>query len=83
MFQTQLPASPLSDGQRGLLGCAVTDFKVADFGVNFGVGSDRWAIKTTVGYAFPVPGGRPDAGEPTAAGPVNPMAHASVRFLQP
>jgi hypothetical protein len=77
----------LADQQHTLF--AVTDFKVGDFGVNFGVGygltpaSDRWVIKTIVGYAFPVPGGKPDAGERTAAGPVNPMAHASARFLQP
>jgi hypothetical protein len=77
----------LADQQHTLF--AVTDFKVGDFGVNFGVGygltpaSDRWVIKTIVGYAFPVPGSSSGTSERTAAGPVNPMAHASARFLQP
>src|SRR6266436_2255343 len=63
---------------------AVTDFKLGVFGVNFGVGygltpaSDRFVIKTIVGYAFPVHGGNSSASEPAAAaGPVNPMSHAS------
>lgn len=44
---------------------AVTDFKVGDFDVNFGVGygltpaSDRVVVKTIVGYAFPVAGAAP------------------------
>ena len=78
----------LSDQQHTLF--AVTDFKLGDFGVNFGVGygltraSDRWVIKTIVGYAFPVPGGNPGASErATSSGPVNPMAHASARPFQP
>jgi hypothetical protein len=77
----------LADQQHTLF--AVTDFKLGDFGVNFGVGygltpaSDRWVIKTIVGYAFPVPGANPGAGERAAAGPVNPMARASARFPQP
>jgi hypothetical protein len=68
---------------------AVTDFKVGDFGVNFGVGygltpaSDRWVIKTIVGYAFPVPGSSPDAKSTSTSGPVNPMSHSSVRLAQP
>jgi hypothetical protein len=67
---------------------AVTDFKVADFGVNFGVGygltpaSDRWVVKTIVGYAFPVPGEKP-ASSATATGPVNPMSRVSARLPQP
>jgi hypothetical protein len=67
---------------------AVTDFKVADFDINFGVGygltpaSDRWVIKTIVGYAFPVPGQKP-AASAAAAGPVNPMSRASARLPQP
>jgi hypothetical protein len=68
----------------------VTDFKLGDFGVNFGVGhgltpaSDRWVIKTIVGYAFSVPGGNPGASErASSSGPVNPMAHASARPFQP
>jgi len=41
---------------------AVTDFKLGVVDVNFGVGygltpaSDRWIVKTIIGYAFPVPG---------------------------
>jgi hypothetical protein len=69
---------------------AVTDFKLGDFGVNFGVGygltsgSDRFVIKTIVGYAFPVPGSNPGTGErAAAAGPVNPMSRPSARLPQP
>jgi hypothetical protein len=69
---------------------AVTDFKLGDFGVNFGVGygltpaSDRWVIKTIVGYAFPVPGGNSGASDRAdASGPVNPMSHSSSRLPQP
>ena len=71
----------LGDQQHTLF--AVTDFKLGVFDVDFGVGygltpaSDRWVVKTIVGYAFPVPGSNPGASE--RAGPVNPMAHASAR----
>jgi ABC-type uncharacterized transport system permease subunit len=58
--------------------------------VNFGVGygltpaSDRWVIKTIVGYAFPVSGSNPAASDhATATGPVNPMSHAAARPYQP
>ena len=67
---------------------AVTDFKLGDFGVNFGVGygltpaSDRFVVKTIVGYAFPVPGSNSSA-DHANAGPVNPMAHSSTRLAQP
>jgi hypothetical protein len=67
---------------------AVTDFKVGDFGVNFGVGhgltpaSDRFVIKSIVAYAFPVPGSNAAASD-RASGPINPMAHASARRFQP
>jgi hypothetical protein len=78
----------LADQQHTLF--AVTDFKLGVFGVNFGVGygltpaSDRWVIKTIVGYAFPVPGSSPGASErATASGPVNPMARSSARVPQP
>ena len=78
----------LADQQHTLF--AVTDFKLGVFGVNFGVGygltpaSDRWVVKTIVGYAFPVPGGNPGASErANASGPVNPMSHSSARVLQP
>src|SRR6202795_1004212 len=68
---------------------AVTDFKLSVFDVDFGVGygltpaSDRWVVKTIVGYAFPVPGNPPVSERATGAGPVNPMAHTSARFPQP
>jgi hypothetical protein len=78
----------LADQQHTLF--AVTDFKLGVFGVNFGVGygltpaSDRFVVKTIVGYAFPVPGSNPDANQrAAAAGPVNPMSHASARIFQP
>jgi hypothetical protein len=68
---------------------AVTDFKAGIFDVNFGVGygltplSDRWVVKSIIGYAFPVPGGNPGVGEAASVGPVNPMAHSSMRTFQP
>jgi hypothetical protein len=73
--------SKLADQQHTLF--AVTDFKLGVFDVDFGVGygltpaSDRWVVKTIIGYAFPVPGGNPAASERSAAGPVNPMARDS------
>ena len=80
--------SKLADQQHTLF--AVTDFKAGVFDVDFGVGygltpaSDRWVIKTIIGYAFPVPGANPAAGErATGAGPVNPMARTSARMPQP
>jgi hypothetical protein len=79
--------SPLRDQQHTLF--AVTDFKVGDFGVNFGVGfgltptSDKFLVKSIVGYAFPVPGAGAPSGEDHLIGAVNPMAHASVRNYQP
>jgi len=72
---------PLSEQQHTLF--AVTDFKLGVFGVNFGIGygltpaSDRWVVKTIVGYAFPVPGSSTDAR--ASAGPLNPMSHLSAR----
>jgi hypothetical protein len=69
---------------------AVTDFKLGDFSVNFGIGygltpaSDRWVVKTIVGYAFPVPGASPGASErASSSGPVNPMSRSSARLPQP
>jgi len=65
----------------------VTDFKVGVLDVNFGVGygltpsSDRWIIKTIIGYAFPLPG--KDAGDRATIVPTNPMAHSSSRSFQP
>lgn len=77
----------LEDQQHTLF--AVTDFKLGVFDVDFGVGygltpaSDRWVVKTIIGYAFPVPGANPGSSERSADGPVNPMAHPSARFPQP
>lgn len=77
----------LSDQSHTLF--AVTDFKVGDFGVNFGVGygltpaSDRLVVKTIIGYAFPLPGAAADANARMSSGPVNPFAHPSVRNFQP
>jgi hypothetical protein len=75
---------PLAEQQHTLF--AVTDFKLGVIDVNFGVGygltpaSDRWVIKTILGYAFPVSGSKSEASErASASGPVNPMAHASAR----
>jgi hypothetical protein len=77
----------LADQQHTLF--LVTDFKLGVVDVDFGVGygltssSDRWVIKTIIGYAFPVPGSNSSAGERSAGGPVNPMSHSSTRYLQP
>jgi hypothetical protein len=77
----------LADQQHTLF--AVTDFKAGVFDVDFGVGygltsaSDRWVVKTIFGYAFPVPGSNSGTSERSAAGPVNPMSHASMRSLNP
>jgi hypothetical protein len=68
---------------------AVTDFKLGVFNVDFGVGygltpaSDRWVIKTIIGYAFPVPGSSANASDRPTAGPVNPMSRSAVRTAQP
>lgn len=65
---------------------AVTDFKLGELDVNFGIGygltsaSDRWVAKAIMGYAFPVPGG--GGADRAAIGPVNPMAHARQPFDQ-
>jgi hypothetical protein len=77
----------LADQQHTLF--LVTDFKLGILDVDFGVGygltpaSDRWVIKTILGYAFPVPGSNASAGERSAGGPVNPMSHTSTRLQQP
>lgn len=77
----------LADQQHTLF--AVTDFKAGVFDVNFGVGygltpaSDRLVVKTIIGYAFPVPGQKPDADAHMSTGPVNPFAHAAARNFQP
>lgn len=73
----------LPDQQHTLF--AVTDFKVGVFDVNLGFGygltpsSDRFVVKTIVGYAFPVPGGSIDASERAPTGPVNPMSRSAAR----
>jgi len=64
---------------------AVTDFKLGVVDVNFGVGygltpaSDRWIVKTIIGYAFPVPGSNTAGGDRATTGPVNPMSRATQR----
>lgn len=64
---------------------AVTDFKAGEIDVNFGIGygltpaSDRWVIKTILGYAFPVPG---SSSEKPASTLQNPMSR-SARLNQP
>jgi len=78
--------SKLAEQQHTLF--AVTDFKAGVFDVNFGVGygltpaSDRLVVKTIIGYAFPVPGQKPDA-DTRMSGPVNPFTHAAARSFQP
>jgi hypothetical protein len=68
---------------------AVTDFKLGVIDVNFGVGygltqvSNRWVIKTILGYAFPVPGSNASGGDRALTGLVNPTSHAQARILQP
>jgi hypothetical protein len=77
----------LADQQHTLF--AVTDFKAGVFDVNFGVGygltpgSDRFVVKSIIGYAFPVPGQKPSADAHRSNGPVNPFAHAAARSFQP
>jgi hypothetical protein len=67
---------------------AVTDFKIGVVDVDFGVGygltpaSDRWVVKAILGYAFPVSGSAASSDDRPAAGPVNPMSHASLRSQQ-
>ncbi|MEY9172288.1 hypothetical protein [Bradyrhizobium elkanii] len=70
--------SPLAEQQHTLF--AVTDFKLGEFDVNFGVGygltpaSDRLVVKTIIGYAFPVPGAK-GTERASANGAINPLAH--------
>jgi len=79
--------SPLREQQHTLF--AVTDFKAGVFDIDLGVGygltpgSDRFVVKSIIGYAFPVPGTNPSSSERAPTGAVNPMAHASLRTLQP
>jgi hypothetical protein len=73
-----------SDQQHTLF--AVTDFKLGVFDIDFGIGygltpsSDRLVVKTIIGYAFPAPGGSPDASERTPTRPVNPMSRSAARL---
>jgi len=69
---------------------AVTDFKLGVFDVDLGIGygltpaSDRFVIKTIIGFAFPMPGGSSGASErATASSPTNPMSRSSARLGQP
>jgi hypothetical protein len=76
----------LADQQHTLF--LVTDFKVGVMDVDFGVGygltasSDRWVVKTILGYAFPVPGSNSSTEAHTGSGPVNPMSRNSTRAPQ-
>lgn len=60
---------------------AVTDFKVGEVDVDFGVGygltsgSDRWIVKTILSYAFPVPGKK---SENSSSGMKAPMSLRSM-----
>ena len=51
--------------------------------VNFAVGcgltpvSERWIVKTILGYAFPVPGSGASGSDRAPIGPVNPMSPAT------
>ena len=64
---------------------AVTDFKVGEVDVDFGVGygltggSDRWVIKTILGYAFPVPGSSSSSDSPNTT-PRNPMSRSAQKL---
>jgi hypothetical protein len=77
----------LPDQQHTLF--AVTDFKAGVFDIDFGLGygltpgSDRWVVKTIIGYAFPVAGSNSSSSEHGSAGPVNPMSRSAQRQLQP
>lgn len=67
---------------------AVTDFKVNEVGVNFGIGygltpaSDRWVVKAIIGYALPVEGGGRTGGDAPGAALKNPLAHANQSSLR-
>jgi hypothetical protein len=56
---------------------AVTDFKIGEVDVDFGVGygltsgSDRWVAKTILSYAFPVPGKKEGDSTPGMKAPLN------------
>ncbi len=56
---------------------AVTDFKIGEVDVDFGVGygltsgSDRWIAKTILSYAFPVPGKKEGESMPGMKTPLN------------
>jgi hypothetical protein len=56
-----------------------------NFGVGYGLtpASDRWVIKTIIGYAFPIPGHSAHASESATAGPVNPMSRSAMRSAKP
>lgn len=76
----------LADQQHTLF--LVTDFKLGVIDVDIGVGygltpsSDRWVVKTILGYAFPVPGSSSSTEGHAGSGPVNPMSRNSTRTPQ-
>ncbi len=65
---------PLSEQSQQIF--AVTDFKVAKFDIELGVGygltpgSDRLITKAIIGYAFPVPGQQDEAGDHAPMAPM-------------
>ena len=67
---------------------AVTDFKIGevdvDFGVGYGVtgGSDRWIVKTIISYAFPVPGKKEESGSSSGM-KMAPTMRAALREPSP
>jgi hypothetical protein len=80
----RIGASPKPSDQQHTL-FAVTDFKAGildiDLGIGYGLtqGSDRVVIKAIIGYAFPVPEGKPD--QAASHLPTNPVSrsHAELR----
>ncbi|MBW7969379.1 hypothetical protein [Bradyrhizobium sp. BR 10289] len=45
--------------------------------------TDEIQVYSAGGYAFPVPGQKPDGNTGMSSGPVNPFIHAATRTLQP
>jgi hypothetical protein len=66
---------------------AVTDFKIGEVDVDFGIGygltpgSDRWVAKTIISYAFPVAGKKKD--DDSSPGMKTPMSLRSMFPQQP
>jgi hypothetical protein len=79
----KIGASPRPSDQQHTL-FAVTDFKAGVFDIDLGIGygltpgSDRVVIKTIIGYAFPVPEGKPDQSGPHL--PINPISRSHAEW---